>query len=131
MPNFLPNDGPKDGPFPPTDLWEVNQVVASLTVNLWQCLVPCSVSCTMCSVWYHVLWGEKVFYVIKPTVGNLGLYQRWMRLENQSEVFLGDQVDACYKVVVKAGQTLLIPTGQCAMYCSYSTAVQYNQVPLF
>ncbi|XP_063607384.1 lysine-specific demethylase phf2-like isoform X1 [Penaeus indicus] len=63
------------------------------------------------SVWYHVLWGEKVFYLIKPTPANLALYQRWMKANNQSEMFFGDQVDACYRCVVRAGETLFIPTG--------------------
>ncbi|KAK7085109.1 Lsd1/2 complex PHD finger containing protein Phf2 [Halocaridina rubra] len=63
------------------------------------------------SVWYHVLWGEKVFYLIQPTPANLALYQRWMRANNQSEMFFGDQVDACYRCVVRAGETLFIPTG--------------------
>ncbi|KAK8396444.1 hypothetical protein O3P69_005472 [Scylla paramamosain] len=63
------------------------------------------------SVWYHVLWGEKVFYLIKPTPANLTLYQRWMKANNQSEMFFGDQVDTCYRCVVRAGETLFIPTG--------------------
>ncbi|KAF2345064.1 JmjC domain [Trinorchestia longiramus] len=63
------------------------------------------------SVWYHVLWGEKVFYLIRPTEANLVLYQRWMKASNHSEMFFGDQVDACYKCEVKAGETLFIPTG--------------------
>ena len=63
------------------------------------------------SVWYHVLRGEKIFYLIKPTPANLHLYQQWMCSSSQSETFFGDQVDACYKCVVKQGQTMLIPTG--------------------
>ncbi|KAM6986360.1 lysine-specific demethylase 7B-like isoform 1-T1 [Aplochiton taeniatus] len=63
------------------------------------------------SVWYHVLWGEKIFYVIKPTQTNLALYEAWSSSSNQSEVFFGDKVDKCYKVVVPQGTTLLIPTG--------------------
>ena len=50
------------------------------------------------SVWYHVLWGEKVFYLIRPTPANLVLYRQWMKAGNHSEMFFGDQVDACYKV---------------------------------
>ncbi|XP_045612008.1 lysine-specific demethylase phf2-like isoform X2 [Procambarus clarkii] len=63
------------------------------------------------SVWYHVLWGEKVFYLIEPTPANLSLYQRWMKANNQSEMFFGDQVDTCYRCVVHAGETMFIPTG--------------------
>uniref|UniRef100_A0A669BX70 Lysine demethylase 7A n=1 Tax=Oreochromis niloticus TaxID=8128 RepID=A0A669BX70_ORENI len=52
------------------------------------------------SVWYHVLWGEKVFYLIKPTLTNLALYEAWSSSPNQSEVFFGDKVDKCYKCVL-------------------------------
>ncbi|XP_062914397.1 lysine-specific demethylase 7B-like isoform X1 [Mobula hypostoma] len=63
------------------------------------------------SVWYHVLWGEKHFYLIRPTNANLALYESWSSSVNQSETFFGDQVDRCYKCVLQQGQTLLIPTG--------------------
>uniref|UniRef100_A0A4W4HPG6 Uncharacterized protein n=1 Tax=Electrophorus electricus TaxID=8005 RepID=A0A4W4HPG6_ELEEL len=63
------------------------------------------------SVWYHVLWGEKVFYLIKPTKANLALYESWSSSANQSEVFFGEKVDKCYKCVVKQGTTILLPTG--------------------
>uniref|UniRef100_A0A671MM14 Lysine-specific demethylase 7B n=1 Tax=Sinocyclocheilus anshuiensis TaxID=1608454 RepID=A0A671MM14_9TELE len=63
------------------------------------------------SVWYHVLWGEKIFYLIKPTSANLALYEEWSSSPSQSEVFFGEKVDKCYKCVVRQGTTLLIPTG--------------------
>ena len=63
------------------------------------------------SVWYHVLRGEKVFYLIRPTSANMQLYQHWMCSSTQSETFFGDQADACYKCVIKQGQTMMIPTG--------------------
>ena len=63
------------------------------------------------SVWYHILKGEKIFYFIRPTPTNLSLYERWQRMSTQSEIFLGDMVDKCYRCVVQEGQTLFIPTG--------------------
>ncbi|XP_057324502.1 histone lysine demethylase PHF8-like isoform X1 [Microplitis mediator] len=63
------------------------------------------------SVWYHVLRGEKIFYLIRPTPANLQLYQQWMSSSSQSETFFGDQVDACYKCIIKQGHTMMIPTG--------------------
>ncbi|XP_045165878.2 lysine-specific demethylase 7B-like isoform X2 [Mercenaria mercenaria] len=63
------------------------------------------------SVWYHVLRGEKVFFLIRPTNANLCLYETWLSASNQSELFFGDQVDKCYKCVVKQGHTIFIPTG--------------------
>ena len=55
--------------------------------------------------------GEKVFYLIRPTEDNLVKYERWMAAKDQSEIFLGDEVDACFRLVLQAGQTLFIPTG--------------------
>ncbi|XP_007232779.3 lysine-specific demethylase 7A isoform X2 [Astyanax mexicanus] len=63
------------------------------------------------SVWYHVLWGEKIFYLIEPTKANLALYESWSSSPNQSEVFFGEKVEKCYKCVVKQGTTVLLPTG--------------------
>ncbi|CAH2316341.1 histone lysine demethylase PHF8 isoform X2 [Pelobates cultripes] len=63
------------------------------------------------SVWYHVLKGEKIFYLIHPTKSNLALFECWSSSSNQNEMFFGDQVDKCYRCPVKQGQTLFIPTG--------------------
>uniref|UniRef100_A0A3Q1H5G7 Histone lysine demethylase PHF8 n=1 Tax=Acanthochromis polyacanthus TaxID=80966 RepID=A0A3Q1H5G7_9TELE len=63
------------------------------------------------SVWYHVLRGEKIFYLISPTPANLALFERWNSSSNQNEMFFGDQADMCYKCSVKQGNTLFIPTG--------------------
>lgn len=63
------------------------------------------------SVWYHVIEGEKIFYLIRPTNVNLSLFERWTRLSSQTETFLGDMVDKCYKLRIQAGQTIFIPTG--------------------
>uniref|UniRef100_V9KAY7 Histone lysine demethylase PHF8 n=1 Tax=Callorhinchus milii TaxID=7868 RepID=V9KAY7_CALMI len=63
------------------------------------------------SVWYHVLKGEKIFYLIRPTNANLALFECWSSSSNQNEMFFGDQVDKCYRCSVKAGHTLFIPTG--------------------
>ncbi|XP_076304683.1 histone lysine demethylase PHF8-like isoform X2 [Tachypleus tridentatus] len=63
------------------------------------------------SVWYHILKGEKIFYLIQPTPANVSLYERWMSSANQSEMFFGDQVDSCYKLILRKGSTLFIPAG--------------------
>ncbi|XP_070559225.1 histone lysine demethylase PHF8-like isoform X2 [Ptychodera flava] len=76
------------------------------------------------SVWYHVLRGEKVFYLIEPTTSNLALYESWVSSAQQSEMFFGDQVNECYKLVLKQGQTLFIPTGWIhAVYTPVDTMV--------
>ncbi|XP_060108492.1 histone lysine demethylase PHF8 [Heteronotia binoei] len=63
------------------------------------------------SVWYHVLRGEKIFFLVRPTVANLTLFEAWSSSSNQNEMFFGDQVDKCYRCPVRQGQTLFIPTG--------------------
>ncbi|XP_018422519.1 PREDICTED: lysine-specific demethylase PHF2, partial [Nanorana parkeri] len=63
------------------------------------------------SAWYHVLKGEKIFYLIRPTSANISLYERWQSAANHCEMFFADQVDKCYKCTVKQGQTLFIPSG--------------------
>ncbi|XP_065178289.1 lysine-specific demethylase 7B-like [Sycon ciliatum] len=63
------------------------------------------------SVWYHVLWGEKIFYMIRPTKENLDLFEKWSSSPKQNEVFFGDQVDKCYRCRVLPGETFFIPTG--------------------
>ncbi|XP_043934060.1 lysine-specific demethylase PHF2 isoform X2 [Protopterus annectens] len=63
------------------------------------------------SAWYHVLKGEKIFYLIKPAPANISLYEHWRSSSNNSEMFFADQVDKCYRCSIKQGQTLFIPTG--------------------
>ncbi|XP_022191094.1 histone lysine demethylase PHF8 isoform X2 [Nilaparvata lugens] len=63
------------------------------------------------SVWYHIIKGTKTFYLIEPTPANLALFERWMTSSNQFEMFFGDQVDDCYECTIRAGDTVLIPSG--------------------
>ncbi|KAL0076153.1 hypothetical protein J3Q64DRAFT_1642978 [Phycomyces blakesleeanus] len=63
------------------------------------------------SVFYHIISGSKVFYFIEPTSKNLKKYQKWSSSPDQSSTFLGDQVKQCYAVHLKAGNTMIIPTG--------------------
>ncbi|KAM4581713.1 lysine-specific demethylase phf2 isoform 1-T1 [Fundulus diaphanus] len=69
------------------------------------------IECGGASVWYHVLKGEKIFFLIKPTSANLSLYERWRSSSNHSGMFFADQVDRCYKCTLKQGQTLFVPSG--------------------
>ncbi|XP_074927395.1 histone lysine demethylase PHF8 [Chelonoidis abingdonii] len=63
------------------------------------------------SVWYHVLWGEKIFYLVRPSPANLARFEAWSSSSNQSETFFGDQAEHCYRCPLRQGQTLFIPTG--------------------
>lgn len=63
------------------------------------------------SVFYHVLSGEKHFYFVEPTLVNLKKYERWSDSQDQSNVFFGDLVKECIKVVLYPGNTMIIPSG--------------------
>ncbi|XP_055550726.1 jmjC domain-containing histone demethylation protein 1 [Wyeomyia smithii] len=63
------------------------------------------------SVWYHILKGSKVFWLIPPTEKNLQLYEKWVLSGKQSDVFFGDAVEKCARVYLTAGNTFFIPTG--------------------
>ncbi|KAG6446877.1 hypothetical protein O3G_MSEX004642 [Manduca sexta] len=52
------------------------------------------------SVWYHILRGAKVFWLIPPTEKNLQLYEKWVLSGKQSDVFFGDTVEKCIRVHV-------------------------------
>nr|GAT57580.1 jumonji superfamily protein [Mycena chlorophos] len=75
------------------------------------------------SVYYHILSGSKVFYFIKPTPANLAAYEKWSGTELQS-TWLGDMVDEVVKVVLTAGNTMIIPSGWIhAVYTPMDTIV--------
>jgi hypothetical protein len=63
------------------------------------------------SVWYHIVKGDKIFYLIEPTEENLNIYEDWNTLKNHSEIFLADRVKNCYKFELKQGQTVFLPAG--------------------
>ena len=47
------------------------------------------------SVWYHVLRGQKVFWLIPPTAQNLKAFEHWHFDGKQQQVFFGDLVEKC------------------------------------
>ncbi|XP_065189797.1 lysine-specific demethylase 2A-like [Sycon ciliatum] len=63
------------------------------------------------SVWYHILKGGKVFWLIPPTPINLQIYEQWVLWGKQQDIFLGDMVETCARVELKPGWTFVIPTG--------------------
>lgn len=74
------------------------------------------------AVWYHVYFGQKVFYFIEPTQKNLKIYSEWATntgggglKKNGSNAFLPDLITAAggdvFEVHLRKGQTLFIPSG--------------------
>ncbi|XP_078123365.1 lysine (K)-specific demethylase 2Aa isoform X2 [Sander vitreus] len=63
------------------------------------------------SVWYHILRGSKVFWLIPPTPQNLELYENWVLSGKQGDIFLGDRASECQRIELKQGCTFIIPSG--------------------
>lgn len=58
------------------------------------------------SVWYHVLWGQKVFYLMEPTKVNLELYNQWLRGDFGNECFLPDEVSKIFVFCALKDETI-------------------------
>uniref|UniRef100_A0A0K0ERT8 Glycos_transf_1 domain-containing protein n=1 Tax=Strongyloides stercoralis TaxID=6248 RepID=A0A0K0ERT8_STRER len=63
------------------------------------------------SVWYHVLTGKKVFWLIPPTKENIKLHEEFMRGCKSAKEFLGETAKDCFRISLLPGQTFLIPSG--------------------
>ena len=62
-------------------------------------------------MFYHLLYGQKVFYLIEPTPENLAIYEGWSTSTLQDTAFLGDLVETCTRVEINPGNTVIIPSG--------------------
>ncbi|XP_053376119.1 lysine-specific demethylase 2B-like isoform X2 [Mercenaria mercenaria] len=63
------------------------------------------------SVWYHILHGEKIFWLIPPTDKNLAKYENWVLSGKQGDAFLADSIEECQMIQLVAGNTFIIPSG--------------------
>uniref|UniRef100_A0A4W6DI03 [histone H3]-dimethyl-L-lysine(36) demethylase n=1 Tax=Lates calcarifer TaxID=8187 RepID=A0A4W6DI03_LATCA len=63
------------------------------------------------TVWYHILRGGKVFWLIPPTPQNLETYENWVLSGKQGDIFLGDKCHDCQRIELKQGYTFIIPSG--------------------
>ncbi|XP_034739860.1 lysine-specific demethylase 2A [Etheostoma cragini] len=63
------------------------------------------------SVWYHILRGGKVFWLIPPSPQNLEMYENWVLSGKQGDIFLGDKCHDCQRIELKQGNTFIIPSG--------------------
>ena len=65
-------------------------------------------------MWYHVLSGGKVFYVLPPTENNYAAFEAWSRSAHQSSTLLPEFVGGAStleRIELSAGDTLIIPGG--------------------
>jgi F-box/leucine-rich repeat protein 10/11 len=63
------------------------------------------------SVWYHILKGEKMFFLIPPSIDNYTLFSHWQKSGKQECVFFPDLVKKCSLVKLNEGDTLMLPSG--------------------
>lgn len=80
------------------------------------------------AVWYHVYFGQKIFYFIEPTQKNLKIYSEWATngssgrggggggsKKSNANAFLPDLIISAggdvFEVQLKKGQTMFIPSG--------------------
>lgn len=107
--SWVENVWPKD---PPEESPHSQPVVAKYCLmSVKDCYTDFHVDFGGTSVWYHIVRGDKIFYLIEPTAENLQKYSQWVSSSDQTSVFFGDKVDKCYKLHLTQGNTLFIPSG--------------------
>ena len=62
-------------------------------------------------VYYHVVWGQKLFLFAPPTPANLAAYRAWTSSMQQEREWLGDALCDVRRVEIRTGETMLIPAG--------------------
>jgi len=68
---------------------------------------------------------NQIFYFIRPTAANLAAYERWSGTELQYQSWLGDMVDEVFKVELKQGNTMIIPSGWIHAVVRFSSFIFY------
>ena len=63
------------------------------------------------AVWYHLISGSKIFILAPNTPANVAAFEEWSSTERQTTAFLGDSLEKCQRVTLKAGDTLFLPSG--------------------
>lgn len=56
-----------------------------------------------------MLRGSKTFLLVKPSRSNLAKFGKWQAEAAGDRVFFARAVDACYRVDVRAGETVILP----------------------
>ena len=66
------------------------------------------------SVWYHYHKGREDLHshITNPSLRSYDLFVRWYSETFQEAIFFADEVDECEVVRLKAGDTLLMPSGE-------------------
>ncbi|RHY29335.1 hypothetical protein DYB32_005224 [Aphanomyces invadans] len=62
------------------------------------------------TLWYSIVCGKQVVYVVRPTSDHLSKYKAWAK-DKLATVCFGDVASGCEHIVLTAGSTLLVPPG--------------------
>lgn len=62
-------------------------------------------------VYYHVVWGHKMFLFAPPTAANLAAYKAWSLSARQESEWLGHALRDVTRADLRTGETMLIPAG--------------------
>ncbi|EGT35709.1 hypothetical protein CAEBREN_21031 [Caenorhabditis brenneri] len=79
-------------------------------MSVAQCYTDFHIDFSGTSVWYHVLKGRKVFWLIPPTETNFMIYQEFIKTVGDN-AFFGSSVEKCHVAILEPGDTMLIPSG--------------------
>ncbi len=97
-----------------TNTWKTRTGISTLPVLqfiITSCTAPRSNKLHILLVLLCAYSQNQVFYFIRPTAANLAAYERWSGTELQYQSWLGDMVDEVFKVKLKQGNTMIIPSG--------------------
>uniref|UniRef100_A0A914XG64 JmjC domain-containing protein n=1 Tax=Plectus sambesii TaxID=2011161 RepID=A0A914XG64_9BILA len=96
---------------PPADVSTYPKVQNYCLMSVSDCYTDFHIDFGGTSVWYHVLKGEKIFFMIEPTEQNIKVYEGWtLSGSDQNKTFFGDIVVKCARVRLVAGNTFVIPS---------------------
>ncbi|CAG0913776.1 unnamed protein product [Notodromas monacha] len=89
-----------------------------VTMSTKDCFSNFRIESSGASVWFHIRSGKKIFFLVPPGVERHALYWAWERRPECRKNFFGSMVDVYGRVIVSAGETLVIPGGW--IYASFS-----------
>ena len=63
------------------------------------------------AVWFYNMFGSRTIYLVPPTEENLKIYEERAKINNFDNRFFGDLANACYKLVTRENEFVIIPGG--------------------
>ena len=63
------------------------------------------------AVWFYNISGSRTFYLVPPTEDNLKIFEERAKINCLDNRFFGDLANACYKLVTREGEFVIVPAG--------------------